>query len=317
MKVRFWGTRGSIPVSLTAPEVRDKLIAALTGAAGLNLNSHDTIEQYVDGLGFDLRGTFGGHTSCVEIDTGGQEPVICDMGSGARPLGNALIGKFGPSGQTYHIFMSHPHWDHLMGFPFFAPVYIPGNRIIIHGCHGNLEQAFRTQHSAPGFPVDFASLGAEIVFDRLEPGRTVDIAGLSVTPKEQLHGGKSYGYRFEHGGSTLVYSTDAEYKLDHPVEFDQTVEFFRAADLVIFDAMYSLADAVSVKADWGHSSNIVGVELCQLARARQLCLFHHEPAYDDAQIAQVLAETRRFEEITRQEIPLEVISAYDGLEVTL
>lgn len=81
--------------------------------------------------------------------------------------------------------------------------------------------------------------------------------------------------------------------------------------------MYALADAISVKADWGHSSNIVGVELCQAAGVRRLCMFHHEPAYDDARIESVLRETRRFEEITRDEAPLEIVSAYDGLEIEL
>ena len=93
--------------------------------------------------------------------------------------------------------------------------------------------------------------------------------------------------------------------------------FFRRADVVIFDAMYSLADAVSVKADWGHSSNVVGVELCQLAGARHLCLFHHEPALDDAAISRVLAETRRLEEITRTGEPMLVTAAYDGMEIAL
>ena len=318
MKVRFWGTRGSIPVSLTANDIRAKLIAALTGAAGRHIDDQNQIEAYVDHeLGFDICGTFGGHTSCVEVDIGSQEHFICDMGSGARPLGNAMIGKFGPSGQTYHVFMSHLHWDHIMGFPFFAPAYIPGNHIVIHGCHPDMAEAFRRQHSAPGFPVEFSSLGAEIVFETHAPGQTFEIAGLSILTKEQIHGGNSYGYRFEHAGRTLIYSTDSEYKLDQIAELDKTVDFFRNADMVIFDAMYSLAEAVSVKADWGHSSNIVGVELCQLAKAKCLCMFHHEPAYDDSKIAQVLAETRRFEEITRQESPLEVLSAYDGLEVSL
>jgi ribonuclease BN (tRNA processing enzyme) len=150
----------------------------------------------------------------------------------------------------------------------------------------------------------------------MTPGRPVAVNGLTVTAKLQLHAGDSYGYRLEHGGRTLIYSTDSEHKLDNEAERQSFVEFFRDADLVIFDAMYSLADAISVKADWGHSSNVVGVELCQLARARRLCLFHHEPIYDDAQIARVLAETRRYAEITG-EAPLDVVAAYDGMEVDL
>ena len=95
------------------------------------------------------------------------------------------------------------------------------------------------------------------------------------------------------------------------------VRFFRNADLVIFDAMYSLADTVSVKEDWGHSSNVVGVELCQLARAKHLCIYHHEPVHSDAKIASVLQETLRLEEITRSDHPLRISGAYDGLEIAV
>jgi ribonuclease BN (tRNA processing enzyme) len=101
------------------------------------------------------------------------------------------------------------------------------------------------------------------------------------------------------------------------METESYAAFFRGADVVIFDAMYSLADAVSIRADWGHSSNVVGVELCQLAGAEHLCLFHHEPAYDDATIARVLDDTRRLEEITRAGHALRISAAYDGLEIEL
>ena len=119
----------------------------------------------------------------------------------------------------------------------------------------------------------------------------------------QRHAGDSYGYRFESQGKVVVYSTDSEHPLAQAEHAERFVRFFHGADLVIFDAMYSLADAISVKADWGHSSNIVGVELCQMAEARHLCLFHHEPVFDDAAIDAVLAETRRLEEITRGATP--------------
>jgi phosphoribosyl 1,2-cyclic phosphodiesterase len=320
MKVRFWGTRGSIPVSLTAHEIRRKMIIALRGTIGRGLDTIEAIERYVDQeLDFDVCGTFGGHSSCVELETGGPEPVILDMGSGARPLGQSLLERHGAeTPRTYHVFMSHVHWDHIMGFPFFAPVYAPGSHIVVHGCHGALEEAFRRQQAPPSFPVDFSQLAASIEFDRLVPGERRSIAGLEITPKRQRHEGDSYGYRIEAQGKCLVYTTDSEHRVGDVDERDGFIEFFRAADLVIFDAMYALADAISLKADWGHSSNIVGVELCQAAGARCLCMYHHEPAYDDRRIAQVLQETRRFEQITRGDGQrLEVVSAYDGLELEL
>ena len=202
-----------------------------------------------------------------------------------------------------------------MGFPFFTPAYVPGARIRIFGCHDVIEKAFRLQQSAPCFPVDFSRLSAQIEFVKLDAGRTVDIAGFRVTPKLQRHTGDSYGYRFERDGKSVVYSTDSEHKLEDLSETEAFVEFFRNADLVIFDAMYSLLDAVSVKEDWGHSSNMVGVELAQLANVKHLCMFHHEPAFNDERIQSVLNETIRFEQLTRGDQALFVSAAFDGMEI--
>ena len=317
LKVRFWGTRGSIPVALTAAQMRAKLAAALRGARDVQLADDAAVDAYLDSLPFEAAGTYGGHSACVEIDTGGAEYVLCDLGSGVRAFGQAALARHGAVPQTYHVFMSHLHWDHIMGLPFFSQAYIPGNRIIIYGCHAQLREAFVRQQAEPSFPVDFAVIAAQIEFVQLTPGVTREVAGLRVTAKEQLHAGDSYGYRFEQGDQAVVYSTDSEHKLEDEALTQGFVDFFRNADLVVFDAMYSLADAISVKADWGHSSNIVGVELCQLAGVKHLCMFHHEPAFGDADIARVLADTRRFEEITRTGAPLQVTAAYDGLVVTL
>jgi phosphoribosyl 1,2-cyclic phosphodiesterase len=317
-RIRFWGTRGSLPVSLTAADVRRKLTIALRGVSGRTFGSDREIDAYLDGLGMAVAGTYGGHSSCVEIETGGAEYVLCDLGSGVRPFGQAAIARHGPaSPQTYHVFLSHVHWDHIMGLPFFTPAYIPGNRVRFYGGHSGLEAALRRQQDQPSFPVDFSYLRANIEFVHLEPGKRHDVAGMTVTSMLQRHGGDSYGYRFESSGRSVVYSTDSEHKLADPLETAGFVEFFRDADVVIFDAMYSLAEATTVKADWGHSSNVVGVELCQMAGVRHLCLFHHEPANDDDTISGVLAETRRLEEITRAGEPMLVTAAYDGMEIEL
>jgi phosphoribosyl 1,2-cyclic phosphodiesterase len=316
--VRFWGTRGSLPVALTAPALRSKLVAAVRGARGRALESDEAIDRYIDGLPFPVASTFGGHTSCVELDIGTSEYVVCDLGSGLRAFGQAAIARHGPGApQTYHLFVSHVHWDHIMGLPFFGPAYIPGNRLIFYGAHRELESALRRQMEPPSFPVNFGVFNAAIEFVYLEPDKAHNVAGMQVTLKHQHHTGDSYGYRFERDGHTVVYSTDSEHTFADPTESASFAKFFRNADLVIFDAMYSLAEAISVKADWGHSSNIVGVELCQLAEARHLCLFHHEPALDDAALAKMLDETRRYEEITRTGSPVHISAAYDGLELTL
>jgi phosphoribosyl 1,2-cyclic phosphodiesterase len=319
VRVKFWGTRGSIPAPLDSRALQAKLVVALTLAAGRNLDTPERARAFVEQeLPFELSHTFGGNSSCVQLDAGGEEYVLCDLGSGARVFANAVLAEHGPRrGHVYHVFMSHLHWDHISGFPFFMPAYIAGNRIRIYGCHGALEQAFRQQNAAPSFPVDFSRLGAAIEFVPLEPERRYDLAGFSVRALRQFHSGDSYGYRFEHDGKAVVYSTDSEHKRDQRGETDAFVQFFRDADLVIFDAMYSLADAYSVKEDWGHSSNVVGVELAQLARVKHLCMYHHEPIFDDARLGAILGETRRLEEITRQGHRVEISSAWDGMEITI
>ena len=316
--VRFWGTRGSLPVALTAQGLQTKLREVLRAARGQRLDADADIERFLASLPFALAGTYGGHSSCVQIQGDGPDFLLCDMGSGLRPLGQAAMAQRAGKAQTFHVFMSHLHWDHIMGLPFFVPGFIPGNRVIVYGSHRELAMALQRQQQPPSFPVSLDTIfEGRIEFRHIEPGVPHEVAGLRVTTMLQRHTGDSYGWRFESADKVLVYSTDSEHPLADPAHTERFVHFFRGADLVIFDAMYSLADAISVKADWGHSSNVVGVELCQLAGARRLCLFHHEPVFDDAAIEAMLAETRRLEEITRSGAPLQVTAAYDGLEIAL
>lgn len=319
MRVRFWGTRGSLPAPLDAHAVRAKVRNALVKARGRDLASEAALDRFLEqDLTFAERASFGGNSPCVELDPGGEVRVLCDLGTGARAFGTHLLATQGAATKhAINVFMSHIHWDHIMGFPFLAQAYIPGNHIRIFGAHEGMQETFRRQHSAPNFPVPFDALSADIEFVRLDPRRDYTIDGVKVRLLAQHHEGGSYAYRFEHRGRSVVYSTDSEHKtgelgIDYPF-----VHFFADADLVIFDAMYSLAESVSVKEDWGHSSNMVGVELCHMARAKRLCLFHHEPALDDAGIESVLRDTIRFEQISQEGSGLEILAAYDGLEIEL
>ena len=317
INVHFWGTRGSLPTTLANDELEAKLVHALVASAGHDLDSPRKARDFLQQLPFHVRSTFGGNSACVELGAEGQQVVLLDMGSGARLAGREALRRLAGKPGEFHVFMSHLHWDHIMGFPFFVPAYIPGQHIRIYGCHAQLEHAFRRQQDEPSFPVDFSKLGARIEFIELEPGKTYEIAGYRVQAKLQLHGGDSYGYRFEKNGKSVVYSTDAEHKPEHADDIRGFIELFKDADLVIFDAMYSLAESVSVKEDWGHSSNVVGVELCQQAGAKRLALFHHEPVNDDRAIENLWRESMRLEEITRRGAGLEVIASYDGLEISI
>jgi len=315
MKVTFWGTRGSLPAPLNGAAVRAKIVNALVKGSGRDLDSPEKAEAFCEQeLTFAESSTYGGNTSCVQIDTGGPDYLLCDLGSGAREFSLAALGAHGPAKpQTYHVLVSHVHWDHIMGFPFFVPAFIPGNRIRLYSCHAKFEEAIRGQNHAPCFPVEFEHLAASIEFITLEPGKAYDIAGAKVTGLSQFHGGDSFGYRIEQGGRTVIYATDAEYKPEDHDRVDRTTAFFHDADMVIFDAMYSLAESISVKEDWGHSSNIMGVELCHASAVKKLVLFHHEPVNNDERVDEILAETLRFEQMTRVGEKLEICAARDGL----
>ena len=317
MRVRFWGTRGSIPTPLTSAQLKHKIRKALVLSRGADLSSDARIDEFVEQtLPFTVANTFGGDSPCVEIETESNEYLICDLGTGLRRFGSQVLARNGlDTPNKFNFVMSHVHWDHIMGFPFFAPAYIPGNKIRVFGCHDIVESALRGQHSGPCFPVEYDALGADIEYVGLEVDRWYDVAGLKVKAMRQHHTGDSYGYRFEKDGKSIVYSTDSEHKLISRAETEAFVAFFREADLVVFDAMYSLADAVTIREDWGHSSNIVGVELCQMARAKHFCLFHHEPTNDDDAIQQIFEDTVRLEEITRTDHTLKISAAYDGLEI--
>jgi phosphoribosyl 1,2-cyclic phosphodiesterase len=321
MKVHFWGARGSLPASLPASMVREKLFRALKEAAPYRFKGDDEIERFIDErLPFSIRGTYGTNTSCMEIREG-KEYVICDCGSGLRDFGNYFLGlmksgkQVGPG--VFHIFLSHLHWDHLQGFPFFVPAYIPGMEVNIYGGHGELERAFYGQQEPPYFPVPLKAMSAAIRFTVLEPGKAYDIDGLTVKTMPQNHPGGSYGYSFEKDGKKVVYSTDCEHKEDADRSDYPFTEFFRNADILVFDAQYALAEAISIKENWGHSNNMVAVELAVRAGVKHLCIFHHEHTSDDAALDKVLEDTRRYLGIYDASSTMQIDLAYEGLEIEI
>ena len=317
MKVYFWGSRGSVPVSLTAKQVRAKIAAAVHKAVHLHLNSVSDIERFIDEkLPFAVKGGYGGNTSCVEI-RGGDEFVLCDAGTGLRDFGNYITSSGCGATKEYHIFLSHTHWDHIQGFPFFTPAYIPGNRIHIYSFHEEFEQVFQSQQNSPTFPVPLECMQAEKKFIVLEPDREYDIAGFRVRGIKQNHPGGSYGYCFGRQGKKIVYATDSEHKEDVWDDEQKIIRFFRNADLLIFDAQYSFLEAANVKENWGHSSNIMGVELSVAANVRHLCLFHNEPSCDDENLDQFLEDTRNYLKIYSDTSPLKIDLAFDGLELDI
>lgn len=313
MKIYFWGTRGSLPYSVRSENIRTKIEQALLAAIRQNLRKEEDIPEFIDSrLSFDLRASYGCNTSCVEI-VGGTEFVLCDAGSGLRDFGNDVIRRGLKPPQTFHIFISHLHWDHIQGFPFFPPAFIPGNTVHIYGYHHQLESAFVKQQDPLFFPVPLSALKADIQFHVLDLEKTYTIAGFEIKGIKQVHPNDSYGYAFKKDGRKVVYSTDSEHQEESEAEDYWFIPFAAGADVLIFDAQYRLADHFGAKKTWGHSSNIVGVELAVRAKVKRLCLFHNDHTFDDHEAEAFLKESRAYLDIyTKGASTMEIHMAYDG-----
>jgi len=318
MKAVIWGSCGSLPFPSTSADIRRKLGEALWDARDCSFQDREDVEQYLDQLAHSARGTYKANTSCVQIITENKDFILCDAGSGLRNFSLSL-GK-NPPPATYHIFISHLHWDHIQGFPFFAPAYQAGNRIVFHGFHEATESVIREQMRTPLFPVPFESMQAEIEFDIRADGEIFELGDLRIDTIQQEHPGGSWGYRFAEGGKSIIYSTDSEHGPNSNEKDYPFVEFFKNADILIFDAQYSFEEAANEKRFWGHSDHTTAIDLAARAQVNQLVLFHHEPSYGDAKIEGIHKEAieRRSSPspLSTEEslaYPTQIELAYDGL----
>ncbi len=339
MKIRIWGAQGSMPTPLKPDAVKEKIIQVILGMPDLDTNDSDVVRAYVENLPPLLRGTAKGNTSCVQVQTGG-ETFIIDAGTGIRELGLELLkGPCGRGQGQLHILFSHPHWDHIQGFPLFLPAFIPGNQITIYSIH-DLELALTEQQRYLFFPVSIDSAQAEqeltqmetgirqrygfiptmqaqLQFVRLEAGKPFSIGPVNINTNRNHHPGDAYSYRFEDQHSIFVYGGDAEYKDLDANTFQERVSFFNNADAVLFDAQYGLRDSWENKVDYGHSSAMIGVDFARRAGVKKLLLTHHEPTYSDQQLQEIQDTATAYQSQDANLPTCEIIIAYEGLEIDL
>lgn len=316
MRVRFWGVRGSLPSPLRPSQVRGKVKRVLQGAAGVDLEDGGAVDAYLDSLWPLGSGTAGGNTSCVEVEAGGRR-IVLDAGSGLRELGRKLMEEdFGRGRGRLDMLISHTHWDHIMGLPFFTPAYVPGNTIDIHSPFPDLEDRLRDQHRPVHFPVPWEVLAKTVTCHRWEANSTLALGEVEVRAIPLRHPGSCFGYRIEHDGKAMVYATDSEYKDNADDETRRIWSEFRGAEVLISDAQYTLSEALE-KEDWGHSSAVVGVEAAVAAGVRRLVLFHHEPTHGDEMIAQILEKAKRYLRLVGPAAECEILGAHEEMELLL
>ena len=230
---------------------------------------------------------YGGNTPCVEVVAGDQR-IVFDMGSGLRELGNSLHGRR-PVHATF--FLSHYHWDHILGLPFFKPAYDPGSELVVYGATRlgkSVRDILAGQMINPYFPVSLAEMKGGFEFRTVESGSVVDLGDARVTVRELAHPGGALGFRVDRGGSSVVYATDFE----HGCGGDEAlVELSRGADLLIYDATYTVPEYTRYRG-WGHSTWAEGIRFCREAGVKRLVLFHHDPSRDDKAVDEIVREAR-------------------------
>jgi phosphoribosyl 1,2-cyclic phosphodiesterase len=234
----------------------------------------------------------GGNTSSVEVRCGDTR-ILLDAGTGLRELGDALLAE-GPVDAT--LLLSHLHWDHIQGLPFFVPLYLPSTRLRIcgpRGDGGSLGDVLAQQMGSPCFPVAFQDLPSRVETRELREGERLRVGCAEVTVAKLNHPGGVLGYRIESDGISMVYATDTEhYRCVDP----KLRNLARDADVLVYDAQYTpkeyRGDDGPAKVGWGHSTWESGVELARAANVRQLVLFHHDPKRGDHAVEEIEARAR-------------------------
>jgi phosphoribosyl 1,2-cyclic phosphodiesterase len=284
MKIRVWGCRGSIGVS---------------GPSTLR---------------------YGGHSTCLEIRTASKQVIVVDAGSGIRNLGKALLQE--PGMDAVRFLFTHSHWDHLMGFPFFAPAYSPKFSLsFCSGPHaqGSIRKYLSHQMEAPYFPVDISVMKAELIFRCERPNQepcNCSVAGVEICPVPINHPNGGYGYKFIEGLKTFVFLTDNELGYKHAGGLDraQYTEFCKGVDLLLHDAQYT-EEEYRVTRGWGHSTYADATDLAVQAGVKRLGLFHHDPDRTDDELDRQVDFCR--ERIQRSGHALECFAAAEGMVLDL
>ncbi len=279
MKIRCWGARGSIPVS--GPE-------------------------YLK---------YGGDTTCLEIRTSEDEVIILDAGTGIRKLGNRLLEE---RRYRYNMILTHTHWDHILGFPFFKPIYLSQTAIRLFGCpftQDSVKKMISQVMTVPNFPVDFEKVQAEISYHQACE-TSFAIQSMEVTPIALSHPNPGNGYKFSQDGRVFVFLTDNELTFQHPggLEYADYVHFSSGADLLIHDSEYTREEYPARKT-WGHSVYDDALKLALDAKVKKFGLFHHNQERTDAAVDKMVRECRRAVEV--QKAHLECFGVYQGMEIQL
>jgi phosphoribosyl 1,2-cyclic phosphodiesterase len=293
IRIKLWGVRGSLPAPLSPNDIQERIVRAVRNFFDRGFTSKKDIPAFVETLSPGEAGGFGGNTPCVEV-TAGNAHVIIDGGSGIRNLGHQLMkGPCGKGQGVVNLFMTHFHWDHLIGLPFFTPLYVPGNVVNVYAVQPDLKDAFSALFRKPFFPIELSQLRSTIRFHTLAPREKVMIEDLEITPYQLDHPDPCWGYRFERGGKAFAHCVDGEMTRFTREELGPDLPLYQNVDLMIFDAQYALVESIS-KETWGHGTPTVGLDVAVREGVKSVIFMHHDPAATDEKIHGLEVHTKKY-----------------------
>lgn len=320
LTVKLWGVRGSLPTPLKPALIEERIVSTLQNF----VSSQQDINRFLQGLSQKDLGGFGGNTACVEVQSA-KHRIIIDAGSGIRQLGAELLaGPCGKGQGTVDLLFTHFHWDHLVGLPFFTPIFIPGNVINVYSVQPDLEQVFRHIFQKPYFPVPYERLGSTIKYHKLAPREPQMFKDIEVTPYQLDHPDPCWGFKIQNSGKTFSYCVDTECTRASRVDLAADLPLYQGVDLMVFDAQYTFSEAME-KIDWGHASAPVGLDVAMREGIKKVIFIHHDPAASDNKIADAERQTRDYYEACikegqRNKLPINEVDwefGYEGMEIKL
>ncbi|MGI9256771.1 MAG: MBL fold metallo-hydrolase [Salinispira sp.] len=319
MHIKIWGAQGSYPQPITPEFFETRIKSIVQRIRPSDIASTEDRERFLSVLPDWLVGILGGNTACLELRLSDNSLIIFDAGTGIIPLSRYLISE-DPDRSAYHIFFSHFHYDHVQGLPFFEPAYNPENELHFYSPEPRLKEYLQNHMIHPYFPVRMEDVMTKNQhFHILSSGslgeRTLPFSDATMRWKEITHPGRAYAYKVTEAGKSIIYATDFGISKIDLEATEENIAFFKNADVIILDSMYSLGESIE-KHDWGHSSYIMGVNFAMNWGIKKLILFHHDPQCSDKHLFKNLHSARSHAHI-QNENELKIEIAREGMLIEL